>query len=55
MLNQQKQEMARSEPDPFPREGVGSGDETNPNLGEAIPVPSQAHLYETLIVILHAV
>ena len=28
MLNQQKQEMARSVPDPFSCEGLGSGDKT---------------------------
>ena len=30
MLNQKKQEIAQSVPDPFPHEGVGSGDSTPP-------------------------
>ena len=33
LSSQQKQKKAQSVPDPFPREGVGSGDKTKQNGG----------------------
>ena len=41
LLSQQAQESARYTPDPFPRERVGSGDETKENLASS---PGHTHL-----------